>query len=178
MRRLQEQGHHRLKTIRRPFHLVRRFFEVLLARPLAPDEIDTVRSWVGEELLELFLSQQVADQRHGYRTAKAVADAGHRTELVAAMALHDVGKRHSWLGPFRRSLATILMVLHLPMRGRWAAYRDHGPLGAVDLERAGASGIVVGFARHHQHRRPADMSPDDWEVLNRADLGLLTGRKG
>lgn len=128
---------------------------------------------MGDELLDLFMSQQVADQRHGYEIGKAVADAGHRQELVAAAALHDVGKRHSHLGAVRRSLATVLMALRVPLRGSWKAYRDHGPLGAVDLELAGGSKLAVGFARHHQHRRPADMSPDDWAVLNAADLGAL-----
>ena len=170
---MQEQGRQGLKAARRPFHLVRRFFEVLLARPLDSAEAETVRSWVGDELFEVFVAQQVADQRHGYRTGLSVARAGHRTELVAAAALHDVGKRHSWLGPFRRSLATVLMALRVPLRGRWAAYRDHGPLGAVDLERAGASALAVEFARHHQHRRPPEIAPGDWAVLNAADLGAL-----
>ncbi|HLV89930.1 MAG: HD domain-containing protein [Acidimicrobiales bacterium] len=152
---------------------------MLLARPLSEDEVSTVRAWVGSDrLLELFMAQQVADQRHGYETGKAVAAAGHRLELVAAAALHDVGKIHSRFGPVRRSIATVLMGLKLPLGGRWAAYRDHGELGAIDLERAGASDLIVSFARHHQHRRPPEMAPEDWSVLNRADLGTLTGTSG
>lgn len=147
---------------------------MLGATPLDEGEREKVESWIGSgELAALFFTQQDADQRHGYEIASAVASAGHRLELVAAAALHDVGKRHSRLGAFRRSLATVLMAFKIPLRGRMAAYRDHGPLGAIDLEAAGASPLAVSFARHHQHRRPADIAPGDWDVLNAADLGAL-----
>lgn len=146
---------------------------MLFAKPLDTEEVEKVRSWLGDDLFEVFRSQQVADQRHGYEAGAAVARRGHRPELVAAAALHDVGKRHSLLGPFRRSMATVLMALRIPMQGRWAAYRDHGPLGAADLQSADASRLVVDFARHHQYGRPCGITPDDWAVLNAADLGTL-----
>ena len=95
------------------------------------------------------------------------------TALVAAAALHDVGKRHSRLGAFTRSIATVLMALRIPLPRRMAAYRDHGPLGSLDLEAAGASELTISFARHHQHRRPPVIPPEDWAVLNAADLGAL-----
>lgn len=170
---MQDQGRRGL-TLRRPLHLVRRFFEVLRARPLDDDERNEVASWIGStDLADLFYSQQVADQRHGYEIARAVASAGHRLDLVAAAALHDVGKRHSRLGAISRSIATVLMALRLPLSRRMTAYRDHGPLGALDLEAAGASKLTIDFARHHQHRRPPAISPEDWAVLNAADLGAL-----
>lgn len=158
---------------RRSFHLVRRFFEVLRARPLDVAELRTIRSWVGDDLMPLFIAQQVEDQRHGYQIARIVFDVTSSAELAAAAALHDVGKRHSRLGPFGRTVATVLMALRLPLRGRLRAYRDHGPLGAADLEAAGAPALAVEFARHHQHRRPGTIDPEDWSVLNRADLGAL-----
>lgn len=173
MRRLQDQGRRGL-ILRRPSHLVRRFFEVLRARPLDDAERSDIESWIGSgALAELFYGQQVADQRHGYDIARAVASSGHRPDLVAAAAMHDVGKRHSQLGAVARSVATVLMALRVPLRGRMAAYRDHGPLGADDLEAAGASGLTISFARHHQHRRPGDIPLVDWAVLNAADLGTL-----
>lgn len=150
---------------------------MLRARPLDEGERAVVESWVGSgDLADLFYAQQVADQRHAYGIASAVAAAGHRPELVAAAALHDVGKRHSRLGAFRRSFATVLMALKVPLRGPMASYRDHGPLGAIDLEAVGATPLAVSFARHHQHRRPPDIDPDDWVVLNAADLGSLPRR--
>ncbi|MFO7299142.1 MAG: HD domain-containing protein [Actinomycetes bacterium] len=150
---------------------------MLLARPLTAAELEEVRGWLDGSLLELFLAQQVADQRHGYAIARSVLDTGHRMELVVAAALHDVGKARSRLGAFRRSIVTVLMVLRVPLKGRWLAYAEHGKVGAEDLEKAGAPPLVVSFARHHQHGRPPDIAPEDWSVLNRADLGTLTGRR-
>lgn len=147
---------------------------MLRTRPLDDAEKVEVESWIGSgALADLFYSQQVADQRHGYEIAKAVASTGHRPDLVAAAALHDVGKRHSRLGAISRSVATVLMALRFPLPRRMTAYRDHGPLGALDLEAAGAPQLAVDFARHHQHRRPTVIPPEDWAVLNAADLGAL-----
>ncbi len=158
----------------RPIHLVRRFFEVLFARPLKADELTQVAGWIGPELFTVFVAQQTADQRHGHHTALRVVEAGYTDPvLISAAALHDVGKRHSGLGAVGRSLATVMMVLGLPMRGRMAAYRDHGVLGAVDLERLGAPNLVVLFARHHQVGRPDSIHPSVWAVLHHADLATL-----
>lgn len=161
---------------RRPFHLARRFFEVLRVRPLDDEETEVVRTWVGDHLMHLFSAQQIADQRHGYKTATSVARVTDDRVTAAAAALHDVGKTHSRLGPWGRTLATILMMLRVPMWGRYAAYRDHGRLGAADLEEAGAPKLVIEFARHHQHRRPSSIPADVWEVLNGADLGAMPRR--
>jgi hypothetical protein len=162
---------------RRSFHLVRRFFEVLRARPLDDTELSAVRSWVGDDLMAIFITQQTADQRHGYQIAHGVYELTASTELAAAAALHDVGKRHSDFGAVGRTLATVLMALRLPLGGRLRAYRDHGELGAADLEAVGAPLLVVEFARHHQHRRPPSIDVDDWSVLNGADLGALPKRR-
>jgi hypothetical protein len=153
-----------------PSHLVRRFFGVLRAGPLAPLEQAEVARLLRPAERDLFWAQPHADQRHGLESARAVAARRpEREDLARAALLHDVGKRHAALGAVARSLATTLGFLHLPLPARYAAYLEHGPAGAADLEAAGAEGIVVAFARHHHIGRPEDFDATDWADLCRAD---------
>lgn len=136
-------------------------------------------AYLPKGLSDLFTSQQVADQRHALQAGeRVVADGVDDPDLIAAALLHDVGKRHSRLGAIGRSIATLLMSLRLPMSSRMNAYRDHGRLGAIDLEAASAPAVVVEFARHHQLRRPPNMSRETWELLRRADLGARSKPRG
>lgn len=152
-------------------HLVRRFFDVLLARPLTDREHKVVEALLSTpEEIDLFFNQNDADQRHGLEAASEVAlMAPGRPELVRAALLHDIGKQVSGLGVWGRSLASMLAKLHLPVRGRLHSYLEHGPIGADLLERAGVEPIVVAFARSHHARRPESIAPEDWAVLIAAD---------
>lgn len=153
-----------------PLHLARRFFGVLGAAPLGPAEQDEVARLLRPAEQGLFWGQPSADRRHGFESARAVlAAAPDRADLARAALLHDVGKRRSALGPLGRALATSLGAARLPLRGRFAAYRDHAAAGARDLEAAGAEALVVAFARHHHGGRPEAISPAVWEALCRAD---------
>ena len=153
-----------------PGHLVRRFFGVLGAEPLQPGEQAWVASLLHPAEWALFWGQGAADQRHGFACARAVGAARpERDDLARAALLHDVGKRHAGLGAFRRSLATTLSLLRLPVRGRLAAYLAHAATGADDLVAAGAEPVVVDFARHHHGPRPEGLPAADWDVLCRAD---------
>jgi len=151
-------------------HLARRFFGSLQAAPLSPaDQAEAAALLRGAER-PLFWGQAPADQRHGLECARAVlAGCPGRRDLARAALLHDVGKRHARLGPIGRALATTLGFLHLPARGGAAAYLAHAVLGAADLAATGAEPLVVGYARHHHTGRPADISPEDWTALYRAD---------
>jgi hypothetical protein len=148
-------------------HLTHRFFEVLRARPLDDAETTHARTILGPDLWPLFVAQQVPDQRHGFNAGKKLTGKPH--DLVAAAMLHDVGKADSSLGVIGRSVATVLITLRLPMTARMRRYRDHGELGAVSLESAGAPPVAVLFARHHQGKRPETITLDDWETLIWAD---------
>ncbi|MDP9493879.1 MAG: HDIG domain-containing protein [Actinomycetota bacterium] len=153
-----------------PSHLTRRFFDVLRARPLLETEQAEVRNWLGEAERSIFFAQPDADQRHGLTAALTVMASGtdDRAAIRAAL-LHDVGKRYSRLGLFGRVLASVLILLRLPLRGRLLAYRDHGEIAALELEALGAEPLVVEFARHHHRRRPPTIEPGTWDLLRRAD---------
>lgn len=151
-------------------HLIARFFSVLRARRLRPEEQEEVAALLrpGEE--QLFWRQQPADQRHGWLAAAYMLEQCPGDRILARAALlHDIGKSHGRLGPIRRSLATVGGTLRLPMARRWRAYLDHAELGAADLEAAGAEPEVAAYTRHHHGDRPPQISEAAWDLLGRAD---------
>lgn len=150
-------------------HLTARFFDVITSRPLSRGEAEAVRRWVGDSpLLEAYFSQPVADQRHGFEAALHILSRlPGRPDLVRAALLHDIGKRHAGLGPLGRVMASLALRLRLPLPPRLALYRDHGLLAAAEM--SGEAPVVVDFARHHHHFRPASIPAGDWESLQAAD---------
>jgi putative nucleotidyltransferase with HDIG domain len=153
-----------------PGHLTRRFFDVILARPLSPPERAEVKAWLSSDEAAAFFAQSDADQRHGHSAAATVrAEAPGDAEALRAALLHDIGKRHAGLGVIGRVVASVLILAKAPLRGRLAIYRDHGPVGADELQQLGAEALVVDFARHHHEERPASIEPATWDLLWRAD---------
>ena len=160
-----------------PIHLAGRFLDVILARPLRPREQAEVATLLrtGAER-SMYWDQARADQRHGLAAARLVRSRRpHRSDLVRAALLHDVGKRSARLGPVGRSAATILGRLGLVGPPRFAAYLDHGRIAAQELDRAGAEPLVVAFALHHHRERPEEISREDWDLLQAADRAVLRG---
>jgi putative nucleotidyltransferase with HDIG domain len=153
-----------------PSHLIRRFFDVLLARPLDEAERAAVDGWLDSSQSEVFFSQPASDQRHGYHAALVVLSAAHAdVSTVRAALLHDVGKRHSHLGVVGRSVVSVLIRVGLPLRERGRLYRDHGEVAARELSELGCEPLVVDFARHHHGERPPGIPPPTWELLQLAD---------
>lgn len=156
--------------MRRLPHLIRRFWATLTARRLSPREQGEADGLLQPQEHSLFWAQPFFDQRHGLDGARRVLRArpGER-KLARAALLHDVGKRHAELGVVGRSMASGLRLFGLPLR-RWSPYYDHGPIGADELEAAGAETEVVAWARHHPDRkRPDAISPQDWALLKESD---------
>lgn len=151
-------------------HLVTRFFDVLFAKPLTASEEAAVRDWLSDEEAGLFFAQPYFDQRHAYHAGLKVVAAGvSDTSIIKAALLHDVGKRHCGLGAIGRSIATVWIAVKLPAPTSFRQYKDHGEIGAAELEEIGCEPVVVEFARHHPHERPSTISPATWNVLRRAD---------
>ncbi|MGH3651138.1 MAG: HD domain-containing protein [Acidimicrobiia bacterium] len=122
------------------------------------------------ELTELFFAQNHADQRHGHHAALSVIASGvDDGEVVIAALMHDIGKRHARLGIVGRSLASAFIVLGLPLTERMTAYRDHGLIGARELESVSAPPLAIDFAIHHHRERPESIDPGTWETLIAAD---------
>lgn len=154
-------------------HLARRFFGWWRAGRPDPE----MQLWVAARLspaeARLFWEQAVQDQAHAAAVGALVAQLQpQRNDLISAALLHDVGKAVSRLGPLRRSIATVLDSLRLPMTRRLTAYRNHGSIGATMLEEVKAPAIAVAFARDHGNARaPEGVAPTDWALLREADHG-------
>ena len=144
--------------------------DVVSSRRLSPSEQAEVAVYLrSADERNLFWDQPRADQRHALASARSVlAACPDRSDMVRAALLHDVGKRHSRLGPVGRSWAVVSGALNRPSE-RAGAYLDHGRLGSAELAGAGAEPLVVDYTRHHHGSLPAGMSPQDWAVLQAAD---------
>lgn len=172
---MQEQTPHDLtggsgRLLSEASHLIRRFIGFLLARAPSPREQTEVSALLSDAAGELFWSQRLEDQRHAIdvmHTALRIRP-GDRVAARAAL-LHDVGKRHARLGAISRSLATLADGLHLPLAARWATYRQHGALGARDLEAIGEDQFVVAFTRNHPGPPPRGVDPARWAAVAAAD---------
>jgi hypothetical protein len=152
-------------------HLTRRFFEVLRARPLTADERAEVRMLLSGQAEErLFFSQPASDQQHALAAARLAP-----ASLRRAALFHDVGKHVSGLGVIRRVMASIAAILHIPVSGRFAAYLDHGPLGAKLLEEAGVEEMAVTYARFHHDARPPGFPEHEWSQLIEVDRKARPG---
>jgi putative nucleotidyltransferase with HDIG domain len=86
-----------------------------------------------------------------------------------AALLHDIGKRHARLGLIGRSVASVLILLGLPLGQRMRTYRDHGMVAARELVGLSLPSLVVDFAMHHHGRRPPTIDPGIWDALIHAD---------
>lgn len=154
-----------LATVR---HLTRRFLQSL--RPAWPSAADQalVAEALGPDEASLFWAQPVADLAHALRVAHLVKDVD--ATLIPAALLHDIGKSVQPIGPIRRSVATVLAGLRLPMTPNLRSYIDHPAIGAALLERTTASDLTIAFAHHHRVATPpAGIDPEAWEALRRAD---------
>lgn len=153
-----------------PGHLIRRFFAFTGAQPLSTTERDEVLAWLdASELQSLFFDQPLADQRHGYDSARWVAERIEVRWLAQAALLHDIGKRHAEFGRWRRSIATVAAAVGVGSGGRIGIYTAHGSAGALELEAAGADPRVVAYTRHHHGARVDELSEDEWDLLDTAD---------
>ncbi|MEX2134417.1 MAG: hypothetical protein WEB67_09780 [Acidimicrobiia bacterium] len=152
-------------------HLSARFIDYLTAKPLTDAERQIVTSTLTGEEARIFFEQGPKDQAHGFAAALVVLESGQSTgERLRAALLHDVGKRSAGLGVLGRVAASVLIKMGLPITGRFTLYRDHGPVGAADLEAAGSPPLVVEFARAHHGPRPDTLGEDDWALLQSADV--------
>lgn len=162
-----------------PAHLVSRFFDVATARPLTASERAAIETWLKPELAEVFFAQTHPDQRHGYHAALMVVASGiDSPDAVVAALLHDVGKRHARLGLVGRSIASVVILLRLPLSDRMRAYRDHGVAAARELGALGAPSLAIDFAMHHHGGRPPTIEPAVWDVLVTADQAPKPSARG
>lgn len=143
---------------------------MVTARALTAGERDAVEGWLDPGLREAFFAQSAADQRHGYHAALSVIASGVSTEdVIVAALVHDIAKRHARLGAVGRSVASVCILLGLPLTERMRMYRDHGTIGARELGALGAPSLAIDFTLHHHRERPPTIDPATWDTLLAAD---------
>jgi hypothetical protein len=150
-------------------HLSSRFLGSLRARDLDASEIGRLSELLTEAEFDLFMSQGPLDRRHGLQAAEYALGAGASAAIARAAALHDVAKRHARIGEIGRVAASLCIKLRLPLWGRLRTYRDHGPIGAAELDAVGAPAIAVSYARFHHESRPLEIDAGTWALLDAAD---------
>jgi len=151
-------------------HLAKRYWEGLRSKPLTSVERLWVDGLLAPSERAAFYEQSAVDQRHGYSAAQVVSAAPEANpSVVRAALLHDIGKRHARLGLMGRVWASLAIRLRLPLWGRVRRYRNHGPIGARELQQWGAESLVVEFARTHHGSRPPLIEPEVWKVLCQSD---------
>ena len=153
----------------RATHLVRRFLGSLSPRPVDPAD----DAWVRDHLLPgeraLWGRMPRADRKHAAGVARGVDRllGGAGRPVIAAAALHDVGKVESGFGTFRRVAATVGGAVARDRlargSGKLGRYLRHDAVGAELLARAGADPLTVAWAREHH------LPPARWTVP--ADVG-------
>jgi hypothetical protein len=154
-------------------HLVRRFAGSLWPGGPPAEEERWARAQLLAGEIELWERMSGPDRRHAVgvarRTVEELGDAADRPVMAAAL-LHDVGKVDSQIGPFRRSLATVVGMgvghetaqawssRRRGVRRRFGRYLTHDAIGAGLLAATGSDDLTVAWAREHH------LSPDRWSV--------------
>lgn len=124
-----------------PFHLARRWWRAVRARPLTEGERDAVSAVLTPAEAELFFRFAAHDQRHALDVL-ARLDARHGDaprEVRSAALLHDIGKLESDLSISRRVAASILGTRW----ARYARYHAHEEIGAELLRSRGSDPLTV-----------------------------------
>lgn len=126
----------------------------------------------------LFVTMDLADQRHCLDVYRLLTEGGHDDEdLLQAALLHDVGKGLTRVRLWHRVAVVIVNAIHRGIcdrlqcdkQGSWRypffVHRHHAELGARLIEAAGSRPRVVDLVRRH------DTGGDDGalEALRRAD---------
>jgi hypothetical protein len=165
---------------------VTRFAESVRPRPISDADLAWVRSVLTDAEADVWEEQSRADRAESLAVARRTQQALGADDgpFVAAALLHDVGKTRADLGPFGRSVATVVAAVVGHRRARsWASqprgwrrkvgqYIAHDDLGAAELRQAGARAEAIEWARVH-HRRAlwsgGAISPEVAIVLAEAD---------
>jgi hypothetical protein len=173
-------------------HLARRFFASLSDERPSPADDRWVRSFLSDGEQELWGRVSAPDQRHGLQVARDVAAAlpAAQRPVMAAAALHDVGKLVCGFGTYSRVTATVFWGLTpAPLRPRFAfkwnegsgvgrfslarrlaQYRIHPELGRDLLIDAGSDPLTAAWAaEHHAPVEKWSVDPALGRVLKECD---------
>lgn len=179
-----------------PRHLVRRFFWSLGRRGVDPAAEERLVAALSPAERTLYDCLSGVDRRHGVAgVASVLADLGERAtdEVVAAAALHDIGKLAAGLATSGRVAATLVAAVAGERRldvwadlgsdaatamdeapGSWrrrvGRYAHHDVIGAAALHRAGSAELVVDWAAHHHAADACPGAPEVIAALRHADL--------
>lgn len=127
--------------LRRPHHLIARFFVSLDTRSPDPKDQAWAEAQLLDEELNLWRRQSNVDRRHTIKVARRFHEArpsATRAEIAGAL-LHDIGKLDCGLGTWGRVFAPVVG----PRTQRFRSYHDHEQIGADMLVAIGSDIATV-----------------------------------
>ncbi len=149
----------------RSAHFVRRFFGSLFAGRVSADELAWVEAQLTAEEWRLWQRMGRIDRVESVAVARRAAaqlpaELGEDHPWLAAALLHDIGKRDSGFGTFRRSAAQLMGSMAGRSAGaawmessgqmrRVGIYLNHAAVGSTAIAVAGGRPEVAAWAKVH-----------------------------
>lgn len=144
---------------------LRQLRDNLTAGPLTAAARAEISGHLSSNELELFFRFSPADQWHSYRVLRTLKEAGYNhPDLGVAALLHDIGKCHSQLSIWDRTVIVIGSAVFSSKTGEWGrgsldSWRrpfviraQHPAWGAAMAAAAGSRPEVVELIERHQDK--------------------------
>ncbi len=139
------------------------FWQIIVAGPLSPETVASIKTVLNAEQTQLFLRQSPAGQQHGYRVMRSLLNEGHQDqELLAAALLHDAGKIRITSRWWDRPVVVLIQALFPGKVEQWGKgdgsgwrrpfviKKRHPDWGADYAKTVSCSPLTVELIRRHQ----------------------------
>jgi hypothetical protein len=161
-----------------PLYRLWQFWEIVRARPLAPEAQRELAAILSPPEMQLFQTLSLSDQQHSYRVAQTLRDAGHHhPDLLAAALLHDVGKSRVRLTLADRTLIVLAQAFWPQKTTTWGQGEARGWRRPFVVKvrhpewsewmaaQAGSRPLTLALIRRHQQPLPPSGGSEEDELL-------------